>query len=87
MDGRAFNVEALRRFLETQPIGPIADTRKVARLLAICWDQLDGGDATTMQAAKLWPIEDPVWSPPVLKFSIERHGETVMGSSRATAGK
>jgi hypothetical protein len=28
-------------------------------------------------------MEDVTWEPPVLRFSIERHGGTVMGSSRA----
>src|SRR5688572_2242974 len=78
------NIGALRSFLESQPIGPIADMRKVASLLANCWYQFEGGDTTSMQAVKLWRIEDPVWAPPVLEFFIERHGQTVLGSSRAT---
>ena len=36
------NVEALRRFLETQPIGPIADPRKVARLLSVGTSSMAG---------------------------------------------
>ena len=37
-----------------------------------------------MRAEKLWRIEEPSWAPPILEFSIERHGQTVNGSSRAT---
>jgi hypothetical protein len=37
-----------------------------------------------MRADKLWRMEDPAWSPPYLEFSIERHGQTVMGSSRGS---
>ena len=37
-----------------------------------------------MSAEKLDRLKDPVWDPPVLSFVIERHGETVLGSSRAS---
>ena len=43
-----------------------------------------GGTETNMRAEKLWRIEEPSWAPPILEFSIERHGQTVNGSSRAT---
>jgi hypothetical protein len=29
-------------------------------------------------------IEAPTWAPPILEFAIERHGQTVNGSTRAT---
>ena len=40
-----------------------------------------------MRAEKLWRLEEPTWNPPCLSFVIERHGQTVMGSSRATVYK
>jgi hypothetical protein len=40
-----------------------------------------------MDASKLRRIEEPNWQPPVLEFWIERHGQTVRGSKRATAFK
>jgi hypothetical protein len=40
-----------------------------------------------MRAEKLWRLEEPTWNPPCLSFLIERHGQTVMGSSRATVYK
>ena len=36
-----------------------------------------------MEAYKLGRMEDISWNPPVLSFTIERHGGTVMGSTRA----
>jgi hypothetical protein len=65
-------------------IGASLDARRVGDLLAGCWDALSGGTGTNMHAKKLWRIEQPVWNPPTLEFSIERHGQTVNGSSRAT---
>jgi len=52
-------------------------------LLANCWHELEGAGETAMQARKLDRAEDVSWNPPVLSFTIERHGATVLGSSRA----
>ena len=52
-------------------------------LLKDCWDQLEGGDAEGMQSHKLNRIEEVSWEPPRLSFIIERHGGTVLGSTRA----
>jgi hypothetical protein len=60
------------------------DAKRVGLLLSDCWDALEGGTDTNMRAEKLWRIEEPSWIPPILEFSIERHGQTVNGSSRAT---
>lgn len=57
---------------------------EVGRLLANCWDCFDGTTETNMRACKLiGRIEEPSWKSPVLEFSIERHGQTMLGSSRA----
>ena len=56
---------------------------KVMHLLANCWHELEGAGETAMQARKLDRAEDVSWNPPVLSFTIERHGATVLGSSRA----
>jgi hypothetical protein len=50
------------------------------------WDDLQGNDYSKMKAEKLFRsrIETASWNPPVLTFSIERHGAVVLGSSRAT---
>ena len=36
-----------------------------------------------MASRKLQRIENPSWAAPILRFTIERHGGTVRGSSRA----
>ena len=62
-----------------------SDTSRVEGFLAEHWDQLvevvDGG----MQGFKVRDrTEKMQWQPPVLRFTIERHGGFVLGSSRAT---
>jgi hypothetical protein len=80
-------IAALRDFLNAQPPGPITNTREVASLLSNCWSAFSGSGETTMRADKLWRLEEPTWNPPCLSFLIERHGQTAMGSSRATVYK
>ena len=77
-------IAALKAFLETQNVGPIADETRVARLIVGACDELEISDHTNMRADKLWRMESPTWDPLVLLFDIERHGATVNGSSRAT---
>jgi hypothetical protein len=76
-------VDRLRIYLATLPPGPISDPAALERLLAACWDEFTG-DYGGMEGYKLLGrMEDVTWGPPVLSFSVERHGGTVMGSSRA----
>ncbi len=64
--------------------GPILDTTRLEDLLASCWHEFDGGDLEGMSGDKLrGRMEEVVWKPPVLSFLIERHGGTVLGSTRA----
>jgi hypothetical protein len=69
--------------LSSLPAGEITDTGEVERLLAGVWGELirdDGG----MEGYKLLNrMENVRWEPPVLQFQIERHGGTVLGSTRA----
>ena len=70
-------------FLETIPQGPITDTTELEPLLAACWPELHG-DHSGMEGRKLLGrMEDVAWNPPLLSFTIERHGGTVQGSTRA----
>jgi len=81
MRPRSEAVERLRAYLER--FGADGDDLFVQ--LAEAWGQLSGGDDTKMAAYKLdrgW-VESPVWDPPVLTFTIERHGGVAQGSSRA----
>ncbi|MDX1947407.1 MAG: hypothetical protein SFU86_18545 [Pirellulaceae bacterium] len=74
----------LQTWLQSVPPGPIADVTQLTSLLAACWDEFDGGTAEKMEPWKLHDrLEKPTWNPPELGFQMERHGGTVLGSSRA----
>jgi len=76
-------MERLMAYLKHTPEGEIADTAELEELLAECWDEFHG-DYGGMEPQKLFGrLEDVLWRPPMLEFVIERHGGTVMGSSRA----
>ena len=79
------SVRALLNELNDGPQGAIrgAARDKIIRLLAHCWQDLEGADETSMKDWKLDRLEDLSWNPPVLSFTIERHGGTVLGSTRA----
>jgi hypothetical protein len=83
-DERSFqeSLETLRRFLNAQSGGDLADAQTLATLLAPIWNRLDGGDASAMAADKLDRLETASWLSPRLVFRIERHGGRVLGSSR-----
>lgn len=77
-------MDELRRFLERLPPGSITDTRELESLPSQCWDAFEGHDQEKMSAYKLHDrMENVLWDPPVLEFSIERHGGTVLGSTYA----
>jgi hypothetical protein len=71
--------------LQSIPPGAIGDgiRDKVLRLLKGCWDKLKGSDETSMEPWKVADrAEDLRWDPPILSFTIERHGAKVLGSGR-----
>jgi hypothetical protein len=76
-------IKQLRAYLE-EGAGEGLDADRVGLLLFYCWGGLRGSNETRMRADKLRRIEQPIWKPPFLEFSIERHGQTVQGSTRAT---
>jgi hypothetical protein len=77
-------VVKLRDYLALIPPGPIEDTSELERLLSVCWRDFRGGYEEKMDGSKLHGrMEDVEWQPPKLTFVIERHGATVVGSSRA----
>ena len=47
------------------------------------WRDFDGSSSDGMAPEKLYRMEDIRWEPPNLYFVIERHGGTVLGSTRA----
>jgi hypothetical protein len=80
-------MQELMDFLKTLPPGPVRDSNVILRLealLAAAWEGLRGGHDGGMVGYKLLSrMEDVKWSPPVLTFTIERHGGTVLGSTYA----
>lgn len=65
--------------------GQVEDTGELARHLSDVWNDLAGShdQKTTPNKLTSRPLEDVIWSPPLLLFTLERHGGTVNGSSRA----
>jgi hypothetical protein len=77
-------MQALRDFLEVLPAGPVENSTLLENLLADAWQGLSGGREAGMEGYKiLHRAESMCWNPPCLTFTIERHGGTVMGSTRA----
>ena len=77
------NVELLRKYFQTVPPGGIDYPRSLEPRLAACWEEL-GGDEGGMRGEKLrGRMESVAWNPPRLSFVVERHGGTILGSSRA----
>ena len=74
----------LRTIFDALSPGPISDTADIERPLAVQWPNFTGGDDGGMEGYKLLNrMEKVVWCPPKFTFQIERHGKTVMGSTRA----
>lgn len=76
-------LKKVNEYLATVPSGRLKDTSDLAVVLGEAWDELSGDDYG-MEGYKLHRrMENVLWEPPRLIFTIERHGWTVMGSSRA----
>jgi hypothetical protein len=73
----------IAEYLADIPAGPVSDVSKIERLLAACWGELDGDHGGMTGRKLLNRMEDVDWTPPKLRFAIERHGGTVHGSTRA----
>jgi hypothetical protein len=78
------SVQELRAFLQGLKSGVVEDRATLGILLSAAWRDLDGSGEEGTTGTKLGSrVEKPVWDPPHLLFLLERHGPTVMGSSRA----
>ena len=77
-------IRRLREILKETPVGPLRDSSAVRALLNEAWDDLAGSEFENTTAEKLRRMEDLEWEPPNLTFLIERHGGTVMGSTRGS---
>jgi hypothetical protein len=73
-------MNTLRKYLDS--VG-VANRMELANLLARHWYDFAGADETSMASHKLSRMANPTWQPPLLSFTIERHGATVLGSTRA----
>jgi len=83
VDGENLAMQLLQRHLAALAPGAIADIGKLVALLAGCWHQFKGTHAQGMHAGKLARMEAAHWEPPLLSFTIERHGAMALGSTRA----
>jgi hypothetical protein len=76
-------MDELMNYLKNLEPGPVEMTTHLERLLAEVWDDL-GGDNGGMAGIKLIRrMEQVEWHRPILIFLIERHGGTVLSSTRA----
>jgi hypothetical protein len=73
-------MNTLRKYLDS--VG-VANRVELANLLARHWYDFAGAEETSMASHKLSRMANPTWQPPLLSFTIERHGGTVLGSTRA----
>ena len=76
-------MKVLRTFLDAHGAGPLADTKGLIACLMPVWAGLEGASDEAMEPRKLHRMENPEWRPPLLTFVVERHGGTVLGSTRA----
>lgn len=76
-------VGQLTAHLNALPAGPVEDSASLIARLVQAWPDLGGTDAEATYGHKLKRMEDPRWEPPRLTFALERHGATVLGSTRA----
>lgn len=74
----------LRDFLATISPGPITDTNELSERLADTWNEFTGDDGGLDGRKLLGRMEEVAWRPPLLTFTIERHGGTVLGSTKGT---
>jgi len=71
--------------IKNGPVEAPVEVREVEQCLFEIWDHLIGSNEEGTTGDKICGrTEDMIWEPPELKFTIERHGGTVLGSSRAS---
>src|ERR1035438_2078306 len=74
--------DQLQRHCTALPPGPVADVPTLERLLAAAWGDLVGDDGGMVAHKLMNRMKAVTWNSPILSFRIERHGGTVLGSSR-----
>jgi hypothetical protein len=81
-------IQKLANVLRGIPSGAIQASMidELFRLVVASWGEFSGSGDTSMGAWKILREEGPervTWNPPCLSFVIDRHGGTVLGSTRA----
>ena len=77
-------VRSVKEFLNNCPEGLIRDVTVLEELLSKEWNGIEGSDEENTEGSKLrGRMEQVSWHPPLLSFTLERHGITVIGSTRA----
>jgi len=76
-------LESLTAELRKTSPGKIRDAQQLSRLLADSWSALKVSNGRMEGSKLVGRMEKVQWDPPELTFTIERHGSTVLGSSRA----
>lgn len=77
-------LDQLQSFLSDRPPGAITNPAShLEPLLADCWSQFSGDHGGMSGDKLIGRMESVGWNAPFLTFTIERHGGTVMGSTRA----
>lgn len=74
--------------LSSIPAGavPARKNDELFKLVVASWHEFSGSGQTSMEAWKILRDNGPekvTWNPPLLSFVIDRHGATVLGSTRA----
>jgi len=78
----------LCKYFKDQKPGEIVNKAELESLLCVYWGKLDNSLEPGMTGDKLiGRTENVFWDPPILRFSIERHGGYVQGSTRAEIQK
>jgi hypothetical protein len=81
-------IENLVRVLNRVPAGaiPASISDELFKYVVASWNEFSGSSITNMDALKILRDDGPdevTWHPPCLSFVIDRHGATVLGSTRA----
>jgi hypothetical protein len=78
-------MSALHELLNSVTPDEVLDLPDFDTALVELWPKLKGAYQGGMRPHELLlRMEDPSWEPPYLRFVIERHGGTVLGSTQAT---
>jgi hypothetical protein len=76
-------MDELTGYLTNLEPGPVGQTTHLERLLERVWGDLGGGETGMVGHKLIGRMEHAEWHPPRLTFVVERHGGTVLGSTRA----